>query len=406
MALVVVPANSDHNPASESLCEVFHLDGAREGGARPLAYPGGWIISIAMSRAAQSVFLRVVLAVLFSLGGAACGPQMKSPQEATRPTEVAERRDIVEEIRLSGDIAPAYQVEIKAEVGGKIREVLTSTGLEVKEGDQLFVIDDSDLQIELSSAQVEIDGARVTVEKLAGNLGRARELFEAKLISKEVYDNLDADHRLAENALQRAQRRLETVEDRIAKTRVLAPADGTILSVPVMAGQVVVAAMSVNSGTTLANLADLSTLLVDAHVNQLDIGKIAKGDILEVLTGTEQDARATAQISFIAPLATTKNNVKGFSIQAALQGDTSIFRPGMTVGIRLPLARATNAVSVSVSSVFDAPEGKVVYVRPAGGEAEKRPVDVGAVDLFHAEIRRGLEEGEEVLLAAPEGEKS
>jgi multidrug efflux pump subunit AcrA (membrane-fusion protein) len=143
-----------------------------------------------------------------------CG-EPDSPQEREIPVAQAERRDIREEIRLSGDIAPAFQVEIKPEVGGKLREVHASTGQDVKKGDLLFVIDDSDLQIERASAQVEIDGARVSVEKLAGNLGRARELFEAKLISKEVYENLDADHRLAENALQRAQRRLETVDDRI-----------------------------------------------------------------------------------------------------------------------------------------------------------------------------------------------
>ena len=207
---------------------------------------------------------RLALAFLLVLSG--CGDSGQSPPPEV-PTAQAERRDIREEIRLSGDVSPAFQVEIKPEVGGKLRDVLTATGRAVKAGELLFVIDDSDLQIERASAQVEIDGAVVTVEKLAGNLDRARQLFEAKLISKEIYENLDADHRLAENAQERAQRRLETVDDRITKTRVPAPADGTILSVPVIAGQIVVPAVSVNAGTTLATLADLSSLIVDAHVN-------------------------------------------------------------------------------------------------------------------------------------------
>lgn len=318
----------------------------------------------------------------------------------------AERRDISEQIRLSGDIAPAYQVEIKPEVGGKIREARVTTGQHVKQGDVLFVIDDSELQIDLASAQVDIEGARVNVEKLGGNLKRAAELFDAKLISKEVYDNLHADHRLAENALEGSQRRFETVQDRIAKTRVVAPADGTILSVPVITGQVVVAAMSVNAGTTLATLADLSTLLIDAHVNQLDIGKIAEGSIVEVLTGTGDEAGATAKVSFVAPLATSKNNVKGFSIQAVLEGDTSVFRPGMTVGIRLPLARATNVVSIPVNAVFEDGGRKVVYLPTNGTNVETRPVEIGVTDLFHAEIRSGLEPGDRVLLEQPAAAKS
>lgn len=332
---------------------------------------------------------------------ASCSPSPRDSGEAEARTAVAELRDISEEIRLSGDIAPAYQVEIKPEVGGKLREVHVTTGQEVKKGDLLFVIDDSDLQIELASAQVDIDGARVTVEKQAGNLRRAAELFASKLISKEVYDNLEADHRLAENALQRSQRRFETVQDRIGKTRILAPAGGTILSVPVIPGQVVVAAMSVNSGTSLATLADLSTLLVDAHVNQLDISKVREGSTVEVLSGTGDESRATAKVTFVAPLATTKNNVKGFSIQAVLDGDTSVFRPGMTVGIRLPVARATNAVSVPVTAIFDDGGKKVVYLPGAGTNVEKRPVDIGAADLFHAEVKSGLAPGERVLLEAP-----
>ena len=342
-------------------------------------------------------------ALLLVLSG--CGEQnTTTPPDV--PTAQAERRDIREEIRLSGDVSPAFQVEIKPEVGGKLRDVLTQTGREVKKGELLFVIDDSDLQIERASAQVEIDGAVVTVEKLAGNLDRARQLFAAKLISKEIYENLDADHRLAENAQERAQRRLETVDDRITKTRVPAPADGTILSVPVIAGQIVVPAVSVNAGTTLATLADLSSLIVDAHVNQLDIGKVKLGDTVEVLGGADDSIRATAKINFIAPLATVKNNVKGFTVQAVLSGDTSAFRPGMTVAIRLPLATATNAVSVPLAAVFESRNGKVVYVTRPDGAPHARPVEVGATDLFHAEIQSGLEEGETVLLNRPDEENS
>ena len=94
------------------------------------------------------------LAILVALLGApGCGEQSASP-ELEIPTAQAERRDIREEIRLSGDVAPAFQVELKPEVGGKLREVHASTGQMVKQGELLFVIDDSDLQIERSSAQV------------------------------------------------------------------------------------------------------------------------------------------------------------------------------------------------------------------------------------------------------------
>ena len=190
-------------------------------------------------------------------------------------------------------------------------------------------------------------------------------------------------------------------EDGIAKSRVVAPASGTILSIPVIAGEVVVAAAR-GRGTTLCTLADLSALLVEAHVNQLDIGKVTKGSIVEVLSGTDQANPTPAQLNFIAPLATIKNKVKGFAIEAVLEGETSKFRPGMTVGLRLPLATATNAVSVPVGSVFDSRSGKIVYLQQGDGDVEKRSVDVGATDLFYAEIREGLKEGDRILIAKPD----
>jgi multidrug efflux pump subunit AcrA (membrane-fusion protein) len=164
-----------------------------------------------------------------------------------------------------------------------------------------------------------------------------------------------------------------------------------------------VAAMSVNSGTTVATLADLSSLLIDAHVNQLDIGKISLGSTVEIFTGADQETRTVGRLTFIAPLASTKNNVKGFSVQATLEGDTTGFRPGMTVGLSLPLAHADNALAVPVTAVFPQPEGgKVVYLQLKDGQIEKRTVEVGATDLFFAEILSGLDPGDRVLLTEPD----
>jgi hypothetical protein len=68
-----------------------------------------------------SVFLPRLVALALVLCVTGCG-EPDSPQEREIPVAQAERRDIRAEIRLSGDIAPAFQVEIKPEAGGKLRE--------------------------------------------------------------------------------------------------------------------------------------------------------------------------------------------------------------------------------------------------------------------------------------------
>jgi RND family efflux transporter MFP subunit len=313
----------------------------------------------------------------------------------------AEKRDIDSSVEVSGDVTPAFQLDVKPEVGGKLKVLHVEPGDTVKEGDVLVEIDDTDLLSEKESALTEIEGAKLEMEKTGKNYERAKELFEQKLISREVYENLSSEYALGENSLLKTQRKLQLVEDRLRKTRVLAPMDGTVLTVPVIEGQVVIAAASVNSGTTLMNIANLSKLLVETHINQVDVARIEPNQVVKLHVESLKDAEMDAKISFIAPVATIKNSVKGFQVQALIEKPNARLRPGMTVNISIPIASASDVVSVPISAVFRA-EGnkKVIYVRN-GENTERREVKVGVTNTDFAQIIKGVEDGEEILLVEP-----
>lgn len=315
----------------------------------------------------------------------------------------AEKRQIDFSIDVNGEITPDFLLDVRPEVGGKIKNLPVSAGQQVKKGELLAEIDDTDLLTERKTALTEIDGAKISQQKIKRNLERAQELQKAKLISKEVYENISADYESATNTLAKAQRRLETVEDRLRKTKILAPMDGTLLEVKVIEGQVVVAAASVNSGTTLMSIADLTRLLVDTHVNQVDVTKLKLNQKVTLTTEAMKDLDWRATICFIAPLATAKNNVKGFKVQALIENADQRLRPGMTVNMTVPIASVQEALSVPVAAVFKDPEAgkKVIYVVKEGGVTEKREVKVGITDMDYVEIRRGVEPGEEILLVDP-----
>ena len=171
-----------------------------------------------------------------------------------------ERRDVDYSIDVAGDVAPEFQLEVKSEVGGKINAIHVEPGRKVKAGDALCEIDDTDLQNQKASVMVEIDGGQLLVKRAQDHFNRGKELFKAKLITKEAFDNLESELAIQKNELAKSQRKLQTVADQISKARIVAPSDGTVLQVPVTQGQVVVPAASVNSGTTLMTVADLSKL--------------------------------------------------------------------------------------------------------------------------------------------------
>ena len=355
----------------------------------------------------MKTFPAIILTVAI-LGGGAWFYTQKKP--ATPPAITAsgsssiaraEKRDIDFKVEVSGDVTPAFQLDVKAEVGGKLKSLNVEPGDSVKAGDLVVEIDDRDLQTEKESALTEIEGSKLQVDRNRKNFERADDLFQSKLISREVFDNLGSELALAENSLVKSQRRLQLVEDRLRKTRVLAPTDGTVLTVPVIEGQVVIAAASVNSGTTLMTIANLTKLLVDTHINQVDVAKLELNQRVKLRAESFKEMEMEATISRIAPVATVKNNVKGFKVEALIENPSDRLRPGMTVSMTVPIAHANGAISVPISAVFKA-EGnaRVVYVK-TGETTEKREVKVGVTNIDFAEILHGLQIGEQILLVEP-----
>lgn len=312
-----------------------------------------------------------------------------------------EKRDIASSIDVSGDVTAAFQLDVKSEVGGKLKALHIVAGQTVKQGDLLAEIDDRDLLTERDSALTEIEGAKLSMGKSQKNFERSRSLFNEKLISREVFDNLTAEFEIAQNGLVKAQRKLQLVEDRLRKTKVLAPTDGTALTVPVTQGQVVIAAASVNNGTTLMSIANLSTLQIEMHINQVDKAKLTLDKVVQIRAEALHEEAMEARISFIAPIASTKNSVKGFQVQALIDKPDPRLSPGMTVTLNVPIARADDAISVPVTAVFKSDGNKkVVYVK-TGDSTEKREVKVGVTNIDHAQILNGVKEGEQILLIEP-----
>ena len=212
--------------------------------------------------------------------------------KSSRPTSaVVESRNISFAISAAGEITPAEQVSVRPEVSGRIDKLPVDIGDKVKKGDILFTLDDRDLQTEKAQRQIEIDGSQTAGRASRGwpwrrrnsNFHRTQDLFANKLVSQEIFDNVANELETARNALdianntlERSQKMLQIVEDKLAKTKIIAPFDCTILTRPVSVGQAVSGASGVNSGTEVLTIADLSELIINAHINQADVTRMQR----------------------------------------------------------------------------------------------------------------------------------
>lgn len=321
-------------------------------------------------------------------------------------TAKVERRTINAIIKSSGDVAPSpdRQVEIKAEVSAKIKSIKVIIGQKIKKGDLLIELDDKDLLTSKASADIQIEGTRVNLNKAQRNFDRAQKLYDRKLLSQEEYENARSERDSAKNDFDKAQSNLQQVLDQLSKTKILAPIDSTVLTIPVVEGQVAIAAASVNSGTSLMTVADLSKMNISTHINQVDIAKIHPTEKVEILVDSLPDLKMQGIVYLISPIAVIKNNVKGFTVNISIQNLDPRVRPGMTANVTFPVVTLPNALSLPISAIFtEEDDKKVVYVQPHDHKesAVRKPIEIGVTNFDLAEIKSGLKEGDTVLLTRP-----
>ncbi len=364
--------------------------------------------------------MKKLLLILVVLGGLGYGgfyyfkkwkPQPSAAQAPTRPTSaIVSSRSIKFAISATGDIGPADQVSVRPEVSGKIATLPVDIGDKVKKNDVLFTLDDSDLKIERGSRVTEIDGAKIQLARMSRNFERSKHLMAEKLISQELFEDTKTEMDLAKNKLEISQKSLEQVEDKLLKTKIRAPFDCTILTRPVSVGQAVSGSSGMNSGTEVLTVANLTDMLITAHINQADVTRLKVGQPVDIEVEAVPGLKLVGHVDRIAPQATIRNGIKGFSTRIILKNVDAQVRPGMTANLSIPLESAENVLAVPLEAVYTEFDknanqmARFVYVKKESEEGTKyehRPVQIGVTDYDFAEVQSGLSENEVVSLVPP-----
>lgn len=365
-------------------------------------------------------FITIVVVAALGVGGFFVWKQWDAkraaaPQARTISTAPVEERDISFAVTAAGEIGPADQVSVRPEINGKIAELPVDIGDRVKKGQLLCRLDDTDLQTEresqitqMAGSKLQIEEASLRVDKTEREFKRNKELFEAQLVPQEVFDNARTEFDLAKNAvllarnsLERAEKALKIIDDKLSKTRILAPFDCTVLTRPVSLGQTVSGAAGFNSGTEILSIANLNQMIVMAHINQADVTRMKEKQDVEIQVESVPGLRMAGHVERIAPQAIIKNGIKGFSARIAIDQIDPRVRPGMTSILTIPVASVESAMSVPLSAVFTEKGERYVYVKLPDDRFERRTVQVGISDYAYAEVQKGLTNGDIVALEQP-----
>jgi membrane fusion protein (multidrug efflux system) len=245
----------------------------------------------------------------------------------------------------------------------------------VRKGQELLRIEDAEYRYRLKQAEAE-------VAKQRSRFDRNQRMFEGNLLSAEEFD-------LAKTDLQSAEAALELAQLDLSYTRVTSPFEGSIVTRHVDPGQ------TVNDGTALFTLADLTRLLAKVHVPSKEFRKIEPGQPVELTLDSDQ-TRLEGQIDLVSPVIDpTTGTIK---VTVEIPRYPAGTRPGDFAEVRIVTARHEGVLLVPRTAVIAEKGELVVFVASADSTAERRVVKVGFEDEDHAEILEGVSEGESIVI--------
>jgi RND family efflux transporter MFP subunit len=197
-------------------------------------------------------------------------------------------------------------------------------------------------------------------------------------------------------ALQNAQIALYAAKQAIMNTVIIAPTDGTVVSVNLKKSSVLSA--QTYSSTTAIKLVDTKSIKFEGLVDEIDIVKVRPGQTARVTVDAVPNKIFTGTVKFISPYGTEEGNVVKFALTIELDPYDVELRGGLSATADINVYRAENVLLVPVSMVVTTPGGSFVTVMDeATGQSQSRKVTLGKGNLQYVEVLSGLEEGEKIL---------
>lgn len=328
----------------------------------------------------------------------------------SRPKEIiykeipVEIKDIRKTSVVTGRIEPRNEVNIKPQINGIISELYKEAGQVVREGEviaRLKVIPDMG---SLSSAESRLRLAELNLKQAETDYRREKQLYDKDLVSADEYDKVVQSLKQAEEEHAAAKEALEVIRDGVSSTNatgsttlVRSTITGLILDIPVKVGNSVIQANTMNDGTTVATVADMSDLIFNGSIDETEVGALHEGMPMSITLGALPDYRSEAFLEYISPKAVEKNGSNQFEIKAALSRSSDVtIRSGYSANAEIVLQEAKGVLSLQESALEFRGDSTFVYLKTGEKQYESRPVVTGISDGIDIEIKSGLKEGDVV----------
>ncbi len=317
-------------------------------------------------------------------------------------TRVATSKDVPIYMDSFGDLAALYNVDIKSQVTGEIKEVHFSEGDTVKKGDLLFIIDPEQYKAAEAKAQAALAGDLADLGLKKDILERNKPLFEKQLVSEQQFNTYQTDVAAAQAQVEADKANLKTAQLNLEYCYIKSPIDGITGKRQVDAGNIVTA----NSGPALVNIKTIDPLYVDFTIPERKLPELRDSMTdeklkVEIRVDGDKNGPYVGELSFLDN--TVDDTTGTVSLRATVPNENHDLWPGQFVQVRLVLRTEQGAVVVPYEAVQLGQQGEYLYVVTPKKTADLRIVETGMRDGDNIAIEKGVKKGETVVTVGQMG---
>ena len=364
------------------------------------------------------------------LGGAACGVVRFLDARKTEAAAVhyrtarVVRTDIFRTVEATGTVQPIKEVEVGAQVNGRIVKLFVDYNSVVTNGQVVALIDPQVYEANYKSALGELHANEANVKKCEAQLALAEKTLTRKreLVKKEMAPVADYDSALeardtglaalaaAKASVEKSQASVSQAKANLDYCTILSPVDGVVITRSVDEGQTVVSSM--NAVPLLKLATDLRRIQVEATVPEADIGSVKDGQAVTFTVDSYAGVTFTGEVTQVRMASTTTSSVVTYPVIIEAENPGGKLFPGMTANISVHVDAARDVLAVT-SAAFryhpaaaahdarpPAEKGRALHLLGTDGRPERLVVETGLSDGSFTEIRSqdAALEGREAIL--------
>ncbi|KEO74746.1 efflux RND transporter periplasmic adaptor subunit [Anditalea andensis] len=272
-------------------------------------------------------------------------------------------------VEVTGSVMSRRNVNISAELSGRVQEITAVEGMSVKKGAVLARIDDESIQRNIAEIETQMELARTVYE-------RQKRLWDQQIGTEMQYLE-------AKNRMESLEKNIATIRTQEGRATIRAPFDGTVESITVRAGEVI------QPGSPILNFIGESDLYIEGDISERYVGILGRGDSVQV---SFPSLNKTIHSTVSAVGSVINPNNRTFKVEIFLPRMENL-KPNMISVLRIMDYQQPSAVTVPTYLILQDNQGEYVFV-VENEIARKQYVDRGKTYNERTEILSGLSGGE------------